>query len=744
MAKIKSTKKALLASALSLLLCVSMLVGTTFAWFTDSVVSKGNIIKSGKLDIEMMWADGKEDPTAANWKDASEGAIFDYDKWEPGYAEVRHLKISNEGTLALNYKLSIGAIGEVSKLADVIDVYYCDPAQQIADRTVLTNVNPMSNLTDALEGLATTGYGTLKADEEIIVTIALKMRESAGNEYQDLSIGASFAIRLLATQLTYEEDSFDDQYDADAKEAGVKVEKDGIVLWYTDDDEVILYDVSAFEGDKLVIPEGVTSVGYGTLSSTGGNGKQVFAGNPDIKEVVFPSTVRTIGYQAFKDSAVEKVVLNEGLTKIDDFAFNGAKKLADYNIPSTVKTIGKRAFRSTAKTELVIPANVTSIDESFRDMPNLTTVTIEGDVAIANFSFRDCPSLRTVNLLGENVTLGGGTTFCNASTNNPGVNNITFNVANEVVASRVKAAMGAGTNFYIYVNGQQVTVVSVANATQLQNALNNAVDGTIINLTADITAAEAIIAEQSNTEAIDVIVDGNGHKFDGQIKIKGFSTNAHNDTLAIKNINFETAVKDRDFIWSADSSNGSMWRYAHNVTIENCTFTASGEAVHTAVGARFQQAYNIKVIGCTATNMHSLLQAESCGSTVTVEGAKIVNGKNGVSFNNTLNAVIKNSEIASVIDGGYGVRHKGQQDNYSLTIEDCKISAFVPVLVRNMTASTGYKATLSGDNTLTATNGFGYQVVLCAGDWDNDAAKPAAPTGNYTLVGADGLSVFEG
>ena len=61
----KSTRKALLSSAISLMLCLAMLIGTTFAWFTDSVTSAGNIIKSGKLDVEMYWANGTEDPADA-------------------------------------------------------------------------------------------------------------------------------------------------------------------------------------------------------------------------------------------------------------------------------------------------------------------------------------------------------------------------------------------------------------------------------------------------------------------------------------------------------------------------------------------------------------------------------------------------------------------------------------------------------------------------------------------------------
>ena len=221
MTKTKVTKKALASSLLALMLCVSMLLGTTYAWFTDSVTSTGNIIKSGTLDVEMWYADGtKAVPTAYEgvgaWTDASTGAIFNYDLWEPGYTEVRHIQIKNVGTLALKYKVRIVANGTVSDLADVIDVYYMDPAEQIADRTALEAKTPMGTLTAALAGMDATASGNLRAGEADTVTIAMKMQESAGNEYQNKSIGTDFSIQIVATQFTYEEDSFDDQYDAGA------------------------------------------------------------------------------------------------------------------------------------------------------------------------------------------------------------------------------------------------------------------------------------------------------------------------------------------------------------------------------------------------------------------------------------------------------------------------------------------------------------------------------------------------
>ena len=147
MTKKKSTKRALISSLLILAMCFTMLVGTTFAWFTDSVESTGNIIKSGKLSVTMKWADGTKAIPAADstdWKDASAGPIFNYSLWEPGYVDAKHVAIANDGNLALKYQVFIVANGTVSKLAEVIDVYFLDPAQQIADRNALARGNPVA------------------------------------------------------------------------------------------------------------------------------------------------------------------------------------------------------------------------------------------------------------------------------------------------------------------------------------------------------------------------------------------------------------------------------------------------------------------------------------------------------------------------------------------------------------------------------------------------------------------------
>ena len=119
-----STKKALLMSVLSLVLCFTMLLGTTFAWFTDSVTSSGNKIMSGnlKVDLEVMdkagnWTSLKNDPKP----------IYNYTLWEPGYTDVKILKVAKENRLrqaseVTNYCKAGGAcgscLGEIQRIID--------------------------------------------------------------------------------------------------------------------------------------------------------------------------------------------------------------------------------------------------------------------------------------------------------------------------------------------------------------------------------------------------------------------------------------------------------------------------------------------------------------------------------------------------------------------------------------------------------------------------------------------------
>ena len=222
MTNAKSTKRALVVSILALVLCFAMLLGTTYAWFTDEVTSTGNKIQAGTLEIDMLVRNADGDYVSV--KD-SKAPIFNYDRWEPGYTAVANVKVANMGTLALQYSMQIitegiadDLVDQKLMLSDVIDVYYAASEVILADRGAFADaldnntLKHVGTLTDVIFG-GTMIKDTLLEGEEDYATIVLKMQETAGNEYQGLSVGTAFDLKIYATQYTYEADSFDNQYD---------------------------------------------------------------------------------------------------------------------------------------------------------------------------------------------------------------------------------------------------------------------------------------------------------------------------------------------------------------------------------------------------------------------------------------------------------------------------------------------------------------------------------------------------
>ncbi len=224
--KTVSTRKALFMSVLSLLVCFSMLVGTTFAWFTDSVTSANNIIKSGNLDVKLEYSTDMN-----TWTEVTTTTnVFKADtKWEPGYTEVVYLRVSNIGSLALRYRLGVYIASEdegtnkdnvTFKLSDYIE-YGIDEAvtAKYADRNAaLTAVRgetgKLSEYKYNKEGNLVGKNGTT-VDEDVVAMVVY-MPEEVGNVANhngtDIPV-INLGIDLFATQDTVESDSFGPDYD---------------------------------------------------------------------------------------------------------------------------------------------------------------------------------------------------------------------------------------------------------------------------------------------------------------------------------------------------------------------------------------------------------------------------------------------------------------------------------------------------------------------------------------------------
>ena len=264
----RNSRKVFLRSMWVLILSAAMFIGTTFAWFTDNATSSSNIIKAGNLDLKMYWTDNLAGGQWYDVEDPNHNTIFNYDNWEPGYTDVRYIKIVNDGNLAFNYNLAITPVGEVGKLAEVINVFYGTDKNgiQVNSQDDLNSLNSIGLLQGVLNGRSTAN-GTLLAQGqssplhntgEEIITIAMNMITTAGNEYQGKSIGDGFKITALATQSAYEKDGFGSSYDSSATYPDIVSEGQVSSTVTTENGKVAEGGIELTgTGFSAVVPEGV-------------------------------------------------------------------------------------------------------------------------------------------------------------------------------------------------------------------------------------------------------------------------------------------------------------------------------------------------------------------------------------------------------------------------------------------------------------------------------------------------------
>lgn len=201
----RATKRALLTSITALVMCVVMLAGTTFAWFTDTASTNVNKIQAGKLDValEMQKADG-------TWENA-EGKTLEFKKadaapsgekvlWEPGATyELPKLRVINNGNLNIKCRVEVTGIKKVTTAATPAGTF---------------------DLNDVITWTATgldldTNFILKSTDAAKEFTISGTMDTAAGNDYQGLTIDG-VSITVYATQAEGEFDSTRNDYDKDA------------------------------------------------------------------------------------------------------------------------------------------------------------------------------------------------------------------------------------------------------------------------------------------------------------------------------------------------------------------------------------------------------------------------------------------------------------------------------------------------------------------------------------------------
>ena len=206
----KATKRALLTSVMALVMCVVMLVGTTFAWFTDTASTAVNKIVAGNLKVDIVGATTGNhiDSLSFQNKDNSSSIL-----WEPGVTfHTEGFRIKNDGNLALKWKI---AINKDSASTGVVEGSNGKQGMNLLDVIDFSVVSSKAKDAEAVKIDEFVGHTDANTVDSTTYYIKGTMQTSAGNDYQDLTL-EGITITVYATQDTVENDSFNNQYDKDA------------------------------------------------------------------------------------------------------------------------------------------------------------------------------------------------------------------------------------------------------------------------------------------------------------------------------------------------------------------------------------------------------------------------------------------------------------------------------------------------------------------------------------------------
>ena len=192
----KAVKRSIILCALSLALCVALLVGSTFAWFSDSITNSGNTITAGNLTAQWSYRTLNDD-TAAYEPVSEELALFSADTvWQPGEPHGYDFKVENVGSVEFVWELAIDladTAGESNNnLTDVLVVYVNGAQSEVGFTDGAVVINGTLAATD--------GETTAGTDESSCeFSLAFAIPEDAGNDYQNSSV--SFSLTLSARQV---------------------------------------------------------------------------------------------------------------------------------------------------------------------------------------------------------------------------------------------------------------------------------------------------------------------------------------------------------------------------------------------------------------------------------------------------------------------------------------------------------------------------------------------------------------
>ena len=477
----RATKRALLTSVTALVMCVVMLAGTTFAWFTDTASTGVNKIQAGNLDIEVKYTlDGE------NWNNL-DGAtdIFQKGLWEPGHTEVVALKFKNNGNLALKYSINMNIVdetvginksGQEYKLSDYLKVKtLSQEASEIGDICIGM---AFSARNDGLGYTATANFKDATVlDHDLFLApgkvgnyliMKVYMPETVGNEANAISTGKAASIRfglnVVATQVTYEKDSFGNTYDKDATYPVIvsNQQQANDAITNATDKKV---NISIASGQTITLDNGIANEGDKSRDVTFvGDGSQTV----DVITNAVSAEGGQLNYQRGSTFTFENMTIQAGEGDFDGVVCNEL----------TYKNC-------TIKGKLTLYGKATFINCTFENtMDNKYSIWTWGGTDV---TFEGCK----FNTNGKAILLYGRAT--EAKPTNLVVNNCVFNDRNNGTAGKAAIEIGNDYNATYTLTVKNATVNGFADGKNTGSTLwanKNSMDAAHLTVTIDGTKVQ--------------------------------------------------------------------------------------------------------------------------------------------------------------------------------------------------------------------------------------------------------------
>jgi len=566
----KKSQLALMRSGLALLLCVSMLLGSTWAWFSDSVTSGLNTLSAGTLDVELSYSkDG------ANWTKVTETTnVFEEGAlWEPGYTDVVYLRVENAGNLALKYQLGVkvaneqsgvNMAGESFNLSEYIKFGVVEANGIFADRA--TARAALTTTATLKEGGGFAGTQLLKAEETAELALVVYMPEETGNvanhngkDKPQIDLG----LALVATQAVYEEDSFGSDYDAGAELPGFSFPENNLNS-----------SVSA----PVVVEGGVTTaevvLANGAVSATVPAGVAVEEGTEKLTLTVTEKTSSESGITPGENEEILPLdvhvdgVAEDNTTPIEIFIAKAAPVGLNMGNLTLYHVQGDE------------PVEMTLVDE-FTDHNQFKYDPATGDVTLYMASFSE------VALLADTTAAWEGKfdyTWYNASKTE-----FTISNADQLAAfGAIVGGMDGQTKASF--DGKTVTLVADVNLGDKDNANGSLIFHPIGYYYTDDKNADGTTGDYYSTvNSFEGTFNGNGHTisnfYQNTWEIKGdYAGNYYSDAMGlfgyvlngtVKNLTVDNFSSDGEY-----TTTGVIAAYAANSTFENIAITNCNPRVY--------------------------------------------------------------------------------------------------------------------------------------------------------------------